>query len=60
MGLSLARREEIGFKAKHVLDWGRLEFLKSVGFDGKLCYYVSKELSPENLCIIVKNKLFEN
>lgn len=52
LGLSSNQKEEIGFKAKAVLDWGRVLFLREVGFKATLCYYVDKTVSPENVCLV--------
>ncbi|EGI65702.1 tRNA guanosine-2'-O-methyltransferase TRM13-like protein [Acromyrmex echinatior] len=45
-------REAIGRKAKTLLNWGRLVFLKSVGFQAELLYYISTDISLENMCIV--------
>ncbi|KYN41039.1 tRNA guanosine-2'-O-methyltransferase TRM13 like protein [Trachymyrmex septentrionalis] len=45
-------REVIGRKAKILLNWGRLIFLKSVGFQAELLYYISTDVSLENMCIV--------
>ncbi|KAG5324669.1 TRM13 enzyme, partial [Acromyrmex heyeri] len=45
-------REVIGRKAKTLLNWGRLAFLKSVGFQAELLYYISTDISLENMCIV--------
>ncbi|XP_076248541.1 tRNA:m(4)X modification enzyme TRM13 homolog isoform X2 [Calliopsis andreniformis] len=50
--LSSSQRENIGRKVKTLLNWGRLEFLKSVGFQGNLVYYTTTDISLENMCII--------
>lgn len=43
-------REIIGRKAKTLLNWGRLVFLESVGFQAELLYYT--DVSLENMCIV--------
>jgi len=45
-------REVIGRKAKTLLNWGRLVFLKSVGFQAELLYYISTDISLENMCVV--------
>ncbi|XP_024892411.1 tRNA:m(4)X modification enzyme TRM13 homolog isoform X2 [Temnothorax curvispinosus] len=45
-------RESIGRKAKTLLNWGRLVFLESVGFQAELLYYTSLDVSLENMCIV--------
>lgn len=48
----LHERELIGRKAKTLLNWGRLIFLQSVGFQAELFYYISTDVSLENMCIV--------
>ena len=50
--LTSSDRENIGRKVKSLLNWGRLEFLKNVGFRGNLVYYTTTDVSLENMCII--------
>ncbi|XP_003706604.1 tRNA:m(4)X modification enzyme TRM13 homolog [Megachile rotundata] len=51
-------RENIGRKVKMLLNWGRLEYLRSVGFQSNLIYYTTTEVSLENMCIIAtKNEI---
>ncbi|XP_012228762.1 tRNA:m(4)X modification enzyme TRM13 homolog isoform X2 [Linepithema humile] len=45
-------REFIGRKAKTLLNWGRLIFLQSAGFQAELFYYISTDVSLENMCIV--------
>ena len=45
-------REIIGRKVKSLINWGRIEYLRSVGFDSKLLYYTTTKVSPENMCMI--------
>ncbi|KAL6426240.1 hypothetical protein ACFW04_009045 [Cataglyphis niger] len=53
----LDERELIGRKAKTLLNWGRLSFLQSIGFQAELFYYTTTEISPENMCIVATRKL---
>lgn len=48
----LNKREIIGRKAKILLNWGRLVFLQSVGFQAELFYYVPTDVTLENMCIV--------
>ncbi|KZC08352.1 tRNA guanosine-2'-O-methyltransferase TRM13 like protein, partial [Dufourea novaeangliae] len=50
--LTSIEKENIGHKVKSLLNWGRLEFLKSVGFQSNLIYYTTTDVSLENMCII--------
>ncbi|GAB1865000.1 tRNA:m(4)X modification enzyme TRM13 [Camponotus japonicus] len=52
----LDEREFIGRKAKALLNWGRLSFLQSIGFQAELFYYISSQVSPENMCIVATRK----
>lgn len=45
-------REVVGRRAKALLNWGRLVFLESVGFQAELLYYISTDVSLENMCIV--------
>lgn len=47
-------REEVGRKAKALLDWGRVLYLREKGFEARLCYYVPASVSLENVCIVAK------
>ncbi|XP_014486542.1 PREDICTED: tRNA:m(4)X modification enzyme TRM13 homolog [Dinoponera quadriceps] len=52
----LSDRELVGRKAKTLLNWGRLVFLQSVGFQAELFYYTSTDVSLENMCIVATRK----
>ncbi|CAG4987310.1 unnamed protein product [Colias eurytheme] len=54
LGLSREAREEVGRRAKALLDWGRVLYLRGCGFDARLAYYVHSSVSLENVCIIAK------
>lgn len=45
-------REEVGRKAKQVLDYGRRHYMQEQGFQSNLVLYVSKESTPENVALI--------
>ncbi|XP_062540038.1 tRNA:m(4)X modification enzyme TRM13 homolog [Armigeres subalbatus] len=51
-GLSRAQREEIGWKCKRMLDWGRIQYLKENGFEAELKFYAKTEITLENVCLI--------
>lgn len=55
---SVAERECVGRKVKSLLNWGRNEYLNSVGFDSSLVYYTSREVSLENMCVVAVRKNF--
>ncbi|KAF9437574.1 tRNA:m(4)X modification enzyme TRM13 [Entomortierella beljakovae] len=45
-------RERLGRQCKRLLDIGRVQYLKGIGFDAELVYYVDKETSLENLALM--------
>ncbi|XP_066248789.1 uncharacterized protein [Euwallacea similis] len=53
-GLSRTQREEIGRKCKNIINWGRLKYLQEFGFECLLHYYVNKEVTLENVCIVAQ------
>lgn len=52
LGLSQQEREVVGRRAKALLDWGRVLYLRGHGFDARLVYYVTTGVSLENVCIV--------
>lgn len=50
--LSQEYRELVGRRAKAILDWGRILYLRDKGFDARLCQYVPSSVSLENVCIV--------
>ncbi|KAI9138789.1 methyltransferase TRM13-domain-containing protein [Paraphysoderma sedebokerense] len=50
--LTHAQRELIGYKTKRSLDYGRLTWLRSQGFNTELVYYVENDVSLENCAIL--------
>ncbi|XP_015121708.1 tRNA:m(4)X modification enzyme TRM13 homolog isoform X2 [Diachasma alloeum] len=54
--VKLAKRESTGRKVKAILNWGRIQHLKSLGFDSRLYYYTTPEVSLENACVIATRK----
>ncbi|CAD5230768.1 unnamed protein product [Bursaphelenchus xylophilus] len=49
-------REELGVRAKRILEYARVEYLRSAGFDVELIQYVDRRVSPENLLIVGKKR----
>lgn len=54
LNLSAHYREEIGRKAKQVLDYGRMQYMCEQGFECSLVQYVTKETTLENVALIAK------
>ncbi|XP_066997014.2 tRNA:m(4)X modification enzyme TRM13 homolog isoform X3 [Anabrus simplex] len=52
LNLRPEEKEDIGRKCKQILDYGRLKYLEALGFRSKLVYYISEQISPENLCMV--------
>lgn len=50
--LSPEERLRIGRLCKRLIDGGRLHFLKARGFNGKLSYYVSSQVTLENVLLV--------
>lgn len=48
------KRELIGWKCKRLLDYARLQYLNENGYETRLCYYIEKSVTPENVCILAK------
>ncbi|XP_068201160.1 tRNA:m(4)X modification enzyme TRM13 homolog [Palaemon carinicauda] len=55
LGLKAQYREEVGRKAKQVLDYGRVKYLNSQGFRSRLIQYVDKEETLENIALVAVN-----
>ncbi|KAJ8667985.1 hypothetical protein QAD02_009648 [Eretmocerus hayati] len=47
-------RELIGRKVKTLLNWGRVEYLKDLGFDCRVVHYTTTDVTLENECIVAK------
>lgn len=52
LNLSAQHREEVGRKAKQVLDYGRMQYMREQGFECSLVQYVAKDTTPENVALI--------
>lgn len=52
--LKPVQREEIGYMCKNIIDEGRIHYLKQLGFDASLKYYIDKSVTLENCCLIAK------
>lgn len=53
-GLAFAEREQIGRDCKLLLDLGRLQFLRDIGYDARLCYYVHRDVTLENVALVAR------
>ncbi|XP_041969695.1 tRNA:m(4)X modification enzyme TRM13 homolog [Aricia agestis] len=51
-----AGRAETGRRAKAVLDWGRVQYLRERGFRARLVWFVSPRVTPENVCIVASRE----
>jgi tRNA:m4X modification enzyme len=50
--LSSDEKEVLGFQCKRLLDMGRVLHLREKGFKSKLVYFVSQDISPENVLLV--------
>jgi tRNA:m4X modification enzyme len=46
-------KEEIGLQCKRLIDIGRMKYLEASGYEVLLKKYVSKELTLENIAMVV-------
>ena len=53
-GSRAAARADTGRRAKDLLDEGRAAFLRTQGFDARLCTYVDASVTPENVLIVAQ------
>ncbi|XP_013171435.1 PREDICTED: tRNA:m(4)X modification enzyme TRM13 homolog isoform X2 [Papilio xuthus] len=51
-GLAVGGRAEVGRRAKAVVDWGRVMYLRRRGWRARLCHFVPRHVSLENVCIV--------
>lgn len=49
--LSTDERQRVGHLCKQLIDCGRLHFLLTKGFDGKLSRYVNSQVTLENILL---------
>lgn len=52
IGLTKKEKELVGKKCKLLIDYGRYEHIKNLGFNCNLYYYVTTDISLENVCIV--------
>ncbi|XP_017046704.1 tRNA:m(4)X modification enzyme TRM13 homolog [Drosophila ficusphila] len=52
--LSREEREKIGHQCKRVLDYGRLEYLRSHGYQAELKFYVPRDVTLENVVLLAR------
>uniref|UniRef100_A0A182PU15 tRNA:m(4)X modification enzyme TRM13 n=1 Tax=Anopheles epiroticus TaxID=199890 RepID=A0A182PU15_9DIPT len=51
-GLTRVDRERIGRRCKRILDIARLRYMERHGYSTSLKYYVTSEVTLENVCLI--------
>lgn len=51
---SMEQQEQIGLKAKRLVDWGRIEYLREHGFHADLRVYAPKNITLENIALIAR------
>ncbi|KAH8347163.1 hypothetical protein KR059_005947 [Drosophila kikkawai] len=52
--LSREEREKIGQQCKRILDYGRLEYLRSQGYQAELKFYVPRDVTLENVVLLAR------
>ncbi len=57
---SIEQQEQIGLKAKRILDWGRIEYLNNNGFNAHLKVYATKNITLENIALIATPISFDS
>ncbi|KAI8045936.1 tRNA:m(4)X modification enzyme TRM13 homolog [Drosophila gunungcola] len=57
--LSREEREKIGQQCKRVLDYGRLEHLRSHGYQAELKFYVPRDVTLENVVLLARRSTSE-
>jgi hypothetical protein len=56
LGLDIDSREALGRLCKDIIDVGRLDYLKSVGFKvTTACRYIDERVTPENLVLLASS-----
>ena len=50
--LDTASREQLGYRIKRFIDYGRVEYLRERGYDVQLVEYTTREMSPENVALV--------
>ncbi|XP_065362112.1 tRNA:m(4)X modification enzyme TRM13 homolog [Calliphora vicina] len=55
--VSLAERETIGFMCKRLLDYARLGYLRQHDYEADLHYYVTREVTLENVVLLARRKV---
>ncbi|KAH8361878.1 hypothetical protein KR200_006262 [Drosophila serrata] len=58
--LSREEREKIGQQCKRILDYGRLEHLRSQGYQAELKFYVPRDVTLENVVLLAKRSTSKN
>ncbi|XP_017079168.1 tRNA:m(4)X modification enzyme TRM13 homolog [Drosophila eugracilis] len=58
--LSREEREKIGQQCKRVLDYGRLEHLRSHGYQAELKFYVTRDVTLENVVLVARPYISKN
>lgn len=59
-GLTFPQRKELGVRCKRILDHGRVQYLRKLGFVADLVYYVGKDKSLENLALVARRRIDGN
>ncbi|KAJ3162127.1 hypothetical protein HDU86_005825 [Geranomyces michiganensis] len=58
--MAFGERETLGLQCKRILDYGRLEYVRGLGYDADLVYYADRTKSLENLALVAKRRITLN
>ncbi|XP_055699085.1 tRNA:m(4)X modification enzyme TRM13 homolog [Phlebotomus papatasi] len=54
--LSRKEKEELGIRCKRILDYARIVYLRQNQYDASLIYYVNRDITLENVCIVATHE----
>ncbi|XP_059621743.1 tRNA:m(4)X modification enzyme TRM13 homolog [Phlebotomus argentipes] len=54
--MSRKEKQELGIRCKRILDYARLVYLRQNHYDASLIYYVSRDVTLENVCIVATHE----
>ncbi|KAI8588310.1 methyltransferase TRM13-domain-containing protein [Geranomyces variabilis] len=54
--MAFAEREALGLQCKQLLDLGRLDYVRTLGYDAELVKYVDRTKSLENVALVARRK----
>ncbi|GAB0091459.1 tRNA:m(4)X modification enzyme TRM13 [Sergentomyia squamirostris] len=55
--LTRKEKEELGLRCKRILDYARIVFLRQNHYNANLIYYVNRDVTLENVCIVATHEI---